>query len=212
MNIGRLHVLTDFLFQQRFSHDQLARMAIEGGADTIQFRQKAGTIRHKLYAAKQTAEVCKRFEIPLIVDDHLDIMLAVDAEGIHLGRTDFPVTDARRILGPDKIVGTTANSLKEAFKASEEGADYIGFGPIYHSSSKANLASIQGIEALKEVCKSVPQPVIAIAGITVDKVEEVFEAGAHGIAVMTAISTQPDPYISTRAFREAIDALSLNEA
>ena len=205
LKIGRLHVLTDFLFQQRFSHYELARMAIEGGADTIQFRQKAGAIRHKLHAARETALVCKQMNTPLIVDDHLDIMLAVNAEGIHLGRTDFPVRDARRILGPNKIIGATANSMKEALAAGEEGVDYIGFGPIYHSTSKANLASIQGIETLREVCAAVVQPVIAIAGITVDRVEEVFEAGAHGIAVMTAVSTQDDPLASTRAFRDAID-------
>ncbi len=205
MKFGRLHVLTDFLFQQRYTHAALAELAIKGGADVIQFRQKAGPIRHKLYAAHLTAEVCVNHDIPLLVDDHLDIMQAVNAQGIHLGRTDFPIGDARRILGPDAIIGGTGNTLKQAIEAWEEGADYVGFGPIYYSQSKANVADIQGIKALEEVCKTVSVPVIAIAGITVDKVEEVLDAGAYGIAIMSAISTHDAPQDATRAFRTAID-------
>ena len=205
MKFGRLHVLTDFLFQQRYTHAALAELAIEGGADVIQFRQKAGPIRHKLYAAHLTAEVCAQHNVPLMVDDHLDIMQAVNAQGIHLGRTDFPIEDARRILGPEAIIGGTGNTPKQAIQAWEEGADYVGFGPIYYSQSKANIADIQGIKALEEVCKTVSVPVIAIAGIKVDKVEEVLDAGAYGIAVMSAISTHNDPKAATRAFKTEID-------
>ena len=205
MKIGRFHVITDFHFQQRFSHHELARMAIEGGADTIQFRQKTGPIRHKLHAARRTAEICDELNTPLIVDDHLDLMLAIDAEGVHLGQTDFPVSEARKIVGPDKIIGATANTVKAAFAASRQGPDYIGFGPIYPSRSKASVAPTQGLDALKEVCSGVSQPVIAIAGITVENVEEVLAAGAHGIAVLSAVSTQKDPFSAARAFREAIE-------
>ena len=205
MKIGRLHVLTDFLFQQSYAHDELARLAIEGGADTIQFRQKAGNYRHKIFAAKRTAAICQAAGCTLIIDDHLDIMQAVGAQGVHLGRTDFPVEDARRVLGPDKIIGATANSLKEVTAGAEAGADYIGFGPIYYSDSKANLAQVQGIEGLRKACEMVDVPVIAIAGITVERVPEVLEAGAHGMAIMSAISTARDPRETTRAFRNAID-------
>lgn len=206
MKIGRLHVLTDFLFQQQFAHDELARLAIEGGADTIQFRQKAGNFRHKLYAAKRTAAVCKATSTQLIVDDHLDIMMAVEAHGVHLGRTDFPVADARKVLGSEKVIGATANSLKEVELGVAAGADYIGYGPIYYSDSKANLASIQGLKGLEKACKMVDVPVIAIAGITADRVPEVLEAGAHGVAIMSAISTAEDPRAATHAFRAEIDS------
>lgn len=199
-------MLTDFLFQQSYTHAALAELAIEGGADVIQFRQKAGPIRHKLYAAHLTAEVCAKNDVPLLIDDHLDIMQAVRAQGIHLGRTDFPIKDARRILGPDVIIGGTGNTMKQAIQAWEEGADYVGFGPIYYSQSKANVADIQGVKALEEVCKAVSVPVIAIAGIKVDKVEEVLDTGAYGIAIMSAISTHHDPRAATSAFRKAIDS------
>ncbi len=205
MNIGRLHVLTDFLFQQRFPHEELARLAIEGGADTIQFRQKAGNFRHKLHSARRTAAVCQDTGAQLIIDDHLDIMLAVEAEGVHLGRNDFPVKDARKVLGSNKIIGATANTLKEVAAGAEAGADYIGFGPVYFSDSKANLAAVQGLEGLMQACKMVDIPVIAIAGITADRVSEVLEMGAHGVAIMSAISTADDPKEATQAFRTAID-------
>ena len=207
MKIGRLHVLTDFYFQQRYTHHELARLAIEGGADTIQFRQKAGTIRHKLYGARPTAEVCKQYGVPLIIDDHLDITLALHVAGVHLGRTDFPLEEARSILGTNRIIGATANSMRQALRADQHGADYIGFGPIYPSLSKSNPSALQGLSNLREVCASVRAPVIAISGITVDRVEEVLEAGAHGVAVMTAITTAPDPREATAEFRLAIDQL-----
>jgi thiamine-phosphate pyrophosphorylase len=205
MKFGRLHVLTDFLFQQHYSHETLARLAIEGGADVIQFRQKAGPIRHKLYAAHRTARVCAEGNVPLLINDHLDIVQAVEAQGVHLGRTDFPIEDARRVLGPDAIIGGTGNTLKQAIQAWEEGADYVGFGPIYYSQSKANVADIQGLSTLEEVCQTVTVPVIAIAGITADRVPDVLAAGAYGIAVMSASSTTEDPRAATRAFRDAID-------
>ncbi|MFK7843823.1 MAG: thiamine phosphate synthase [Rhodothermales bacterium] len=212
MKIGRLHVLTDFLFQQKYAHAELARLAIEGGADTIQFRQKAGTCRHKLFSAKRTAAICKETGTQLIIDDHLDIMQAVDAQGVHLGRTDFPVADARLVVGKNKVIGATANSLKEVTAGAEAGADYIGYGPIYYSDSKANLASIQGLDGLKKACQLVDIPVIAIAGITANRVQEVLDAGAHGVAIMSAISTADDPSAETRAFRNAIDAFFLASA
>ncbi len=206
MNIGRLHVLTDYFFQQEFSHEILAELAIEGGADAIQFRQKSGSLRHKLWAAKKTAEVCHKTNTQLIIDDHIDITQAVGAHGVHLGRTDFPIADARAILGSERLIGATANSLREVEIAAAAGADYIGFGPVYYSGSKANLASIQGLQGLKSACEMVDIPVIAIAGITADRVPEVMAAGAYGIAIMSAISTATDPREATRAFRKAIDA------
>lgn len=204
--IGRLHVLTDFRFQQHLSHAALAAAAIEGGADTIQFRQKTGTIRHQLHEARPAAQVCQEASVPLLIDDRLDLMQAVNAAGVHLGQTDFPIADARRILGPNAILGATATTRAQAEKAAEAGADYIGFGPVFPTASKANPASVKGLAGLAEVCQAVSLPVIAIAGMTPDRVGAVIAAGAHGIAVMTAISTAPDPTAATRRFRTALDA------
>ena len=207
MKPGRLHVLTDFHFQQRFPHHELARLAIEGGAHAIQFRQKKGDIRQKLHEARLTAQVCKDLNTTLIIDDHIDIALALRAQGVHLGKTDFPIEDARAILGKNYLIGATANSIKEVMRIQQLDVDYIGFGPVYPSSSKSKPGSLQGIKRLREVCTLTDIPVIAISGIKVGRVEEVLDAGAYGVAVMTAISTARDPRKETALFRNEIDRL-----
>lgn len=191
--IGRLHVLTDFHYQQRFGADQLAELAIRGGADTIQFRQKRGPIRHKLAEAERVARVCRDSGTTLIIDDHLDVCLGVGADGVHLGQEDFPIDIARRILGDDCIIGATATTLEQARKAWEEGADYIGFGPIFPTGSKEKLASVKGTDVLAAVCDALEIPVIAIAGISLERIEPIMRAGAYGVAVLSAISGSRDP-------------------
>jgi thiamine-phosphate pyrophosphorylase len=204
-SVGRLHVLTDFAFQQRFSHADLARAAIAGGADTIQFRQKTGLVRHRLREAREAAAVCRALGVPFLVNDALDIALAVDAQGVHLGQNDFPVAEARRLLGPAAVIGATATTVDEAMRAWQDGASYIGFGPVFATRSKSNPAPVRGLEGLREVCRAVPLPVVAIAGMTVDRARRVLEAGAHGVAVMTAVTTAPDPEDAARGFRRALD-------
>lgn len=205
--IGRLHVLTDFHLQQRFSHAEIARLAIAGGADTIQFRQKAGAIRHRLHEAEQTADVCRAAGCTLLIDDDVALALATAAAGVHVGQADLPVAVVRRILGPQAIVGATATYAWQAVEAWKQGADYIGFGPVFPTRSKANPASVKGLDGLRATCEAVPIPVIAIAGLTPERVAPVLEAGAHGIAVLSAITNAPDPEAATRRFREAIDAV-----
>ena len=206
MVVGRLHVLTDYHFQQRFSHAELAAMAIDGGADTIQFRDKGNDIRHVLRQADETARVCRERGAPLIVDDRIDVLLAVDAAGVHLGQRDMPVDVARRILGARRIIGASATTVDEALWQEDAGADYIGFGPVFPTSSKANPASVKGLSGLRAVCSAVAIPVIAIAGITADRIVSIMEAGAHGVAVMTAISRADDPAEAARRLREQVDA------
>jgi len=207
--IGRLHVLTDFHFQQRFTHADLARMAMAGGADTIQFRQKAGSKRELLRGLRPTAEACRAAGVPLLVDDHLDLALAVEADGVHLGQLDLPVLDARSILdrldGPTGIVGATVTTVAQAREAEAAGADYLGFGPVFPTSSKDNPASVKGRDGLAAVCRAVRIPVIAIAGITPERVPAVLDAGAHGVAVMSAVTLADDPEAATARFREALD-------
>lgn len=209
--IGRLHVLTDFLFQQRYSHAALARLAIAGGADTVQFRQKTGTTRDLLANLRPTVAACRAAGVPLIVDDHLDLALAAGADGIHLGQLDLPLADARAVLarcgGPTRIVGATATTPEQAAAAEAAGADYVGFGPVFPTASKASPASVKGLEGLTRACAAVRIPVIAIAGITPGRVRPVLEAGAHGVAVMTAVTTAPDPQAAAARFREEIDGV-----
>ena len=198
--IGRLHVLTDFTFQQRHSQADLARLAIQGGADVIQFRQKRGSIRDILAEAQSVKAVCDGSDVTLLINDRVDIAQAVGAHGVHLGQDDLPVSVAREILGPDHIIGVTAPDLNSARKATTDGADYVGFGPVYMTRSKANPTSVKGLDGLAAFCSSVSIPVIAIAGITVERTAEVIQAGAHGVAVMTAVSLAQYPDLEIQKF------------
>ncbi len=205
-NLGRLHVLTDFHFQQKYTHAELAEMAIEGGADTIQFRQKQGSFRDILNEARKTARVCSDNNVTLLINDRVDVALAVGAQGVHLGQTDMPLTTAREILGPEAVIGITTPSIALAKRAEKEGANYVGFGPVYATRSKANPTSVQGLEAVLDICNTVSIPVIGIAGITPNRSSDVIRAGAYGVAVMSAVTLADDPVGATREFRQAIES------
>jgi len=202
--IGRLHVITDFYLQQHISHAEMAAQAIAGGASLIQFRQKRGGIRNKLIEARELHAVCEDAEVPLIINDHLNIAQALGA-GVHLGQDDFPIADARKIIGPSAIIGATATTAQQARRAYEDGADYIGFGPVFTTQSKFNRSSVKGIEGLAAACEAVPIPVIAIAGITSDRVQPALDAGAYGVAVLSAVATAESPQRATARIRAAID-------
>jgi thiamine-phosphate pyrophosphorylase len=170
----------------------------------VQFRQKRGGIRNKLIAARKLKVVCDEADVPLIINDHLNIAQALGA-GVHLGQDDFPIDEARGILGPEAIIGATATTAAQALQAYEDGADYIGFGPVFMTQSKFNRSSIKGVEGLSAACEAVPIPVIAIAGITSDRVQPALDAGAHGVAVLSAVATADSPKRATRRIRAAID-------
>lgn len=203
--VGRLHVLTDFYFQQHFNHRDLAEKAILGGAEVIQFRQKTGSTRAKMAEAARVVELGKANNVPVLIDDHLDLALALDADGVHLGQEDLPIHLARKVLGDSAIIGATASTINEALRVEAEGASYIGFGPVFPTRSKANPQPVRGLHGLESVCRAVSIPVIAIAGITVDRIASVLNAGAHGIAVMTAVSLADDPQEATAALKREIE-------
>ena len=206
--VGRLHVLTDFHFQQRRTHAELAREAAAGGADVVQFRHKTGTARDRLAGLVPTVAACAEAGVPCLVDDHLDLALAAGAAGVHLGALDLPVACARAVadaLGRPFVVGATATTADAARQAEADGADYVGFGPVFPTGSKANPASVKGLDGLAEACAAVSVPVVAIAGITPERVGPCLDAGAWGVAVMTAVTTAPDPARATAAFRQALD-------
>ena len=203
--IGRLHVVTDTDLQARFSHADLARLAARGGADTIQFRYKNGPMRARWAALEPTADACRAAGVALVVDDHVDLALAIGA-GVHLGQTDLPVAVARRLLGPAATVGATATSADAARAAEAAGASYVGFGPVFATASKANPDPVTGLAVLAEACAAVRIPVVAIGGITVERVAAVLGVGAWGVAVLSAVVCAADVAAAARAFREAIDA------
>ena len=150
-NIGELHVITDTACQTQFTHLQLAELAIKGGADTIQFRQKDGTTRELVEIAQQMQIICTQHNVPLIVNDRADIALAVKAKGAHFGQDDMPVAIGRKILSPESIIGASARTEEKILKAIAEGADYIGFGPIFQTSSKTDAEEPKGLERLSRI-------------------------------------------------------------
>jgi thiamine-phosphate pyrophosphorylase len=196
--IGRLHVLTDVVLQTRFPHMELARLSIAGGADTIQLRQKHGSTREMIEVARNMKKICAEAGVTFIVNDRVDVALAAKADGVHLGQDDFPITLARELLGEDCILGGSAATMEEAQKCLAEGANYVGFGPVYPTTSKDDAGPISGANVLKKVVEAIPVPIIAIGGVSAENTPEVIRAGAHGIAVISAVCCQEDPEKATR--------------
>lgn len=204
--VGRLHVLTDVVIQDRFDHVELARRAALGGADVVQFRDKRpATTRVLIATARAMQDGLQTSACSLIVDDRADVALACDC-GVHLGRDDLPPALARRILGQDAVIGGTANSLDEALTVARSGVDYLGVGPVYGTRTKANPAPELGLETLAAIVAAVEVPVIAIGSITAERIGEVMATGAHGVAVVSAVVTARDPGAATVRCREALDA------
>jgi thiamine-phosphate pyrophosphorylase len=205
--IGRLHVLTDEVLQSRFSHVDLARLAVAGGADTIQFRQKAGSTREMIEIARAMQRVCAEAGAAFIVNDRIDVALAAEADGVHLGQDDFPIPLARKLLGPNKIVGGSAVTLAEAEKCLAEGADYVGFGPVFPTASKDDAGPATGLARLREVVLKVPLPIVGIGGIDPANAGQVLAAGAQGLAVISSICCQEDPARATRDLLAAMNRM-----
>lgn len=202
--IGQLHVLTDTIVQSRYSHVDLARMAIEGGADTIQFRQKKGTSLELYNNAEAIITLCRDAGVTMIVDDRIDIAFAVDADGVHLGQKDIPIPVARKLLGENKLIGGSATDFDELKKVIDSGADYVGFGPVFGTMSKENPGKPKGIDFMKKVVERTSIPVVAIGGIKPPHVEPLLSIGIQGVAVISAICCEPDPEAATREFMNII--------
>ena len=168
-----------------------AEAACKGGASLIQLREKSRSGREFLDIAKQLKTVTDKFGVPLIINDRIDIALACGADGVHLGQEDIPVSDARRILGGDKIIGATAKTVEQALEAQNSGADYLGVGAIFPSVTKNALPT--DIDTLKNICNSVHIPVCAIGGITYENCSVLTGSGISGVAVVSAIAGSKDP-------------------
>lgn len=209
--IGRLHVLTDTMLQTRFSHEDLARLAVAGGADTIQYRQKAGSTREMIETATWLSGICKEAGVTLIVNDRVDVAIASGADGVHLGQDDYPVKGARQLLGANAVIGVTAKTPEAIRKGVKDGADYVGYGPVRATGSKTDAGDVKGTEGVRSLVESVTGelevPVIAIGGIDATNAGDVLAAGAHGIAVLSVVCCSADPEAATRELRRAIGTI-----
>ena len=199
-------MLTDTFLQNRLSHLELAELAIAGGADTIQYRQKSGTTKEMIRVTGQMQAVCRRAGVTFIVNDRLDVALASKTDGIHLGQDDFPIPLARKILGQKAVIGGTARTLEEAGQCLRDGADYVGFSPVFTTTSKEDAGPAGGLGLLKQVVMEIPLPIIAIGGITKENTPQVMKTGAYGIAVISAVCCQEDPKEAARVLRKLMES------
>lgn len=180
--------------------------AIKGGATLIQLREKDKTTREYVETAKKVHEITKKYNVPLIIDDRIDVAMATGAEGVHLGQSDMSIDVARKILGDNTIIGATAKTIEQAQEAYENGADYLGVGAIYPTTTKVKTV-LTSVETLKEICRAVPIPVNAIGGLNKDNIDILKGAPIAGICVVSAIMKAENPKNAAEELLERIDAV-----
>jgi|YNPBryulayer2012_1023412.scaffolds.fasta_scaffold02088_1 thiamine-phosphate pyrophosphorylase len=205
--IGALCVITDVSIQSRYSHLELCELAIRGGASVVQLRDKMASDRDLYALAVAMQLICTGLGATFIINDRVDIALAANTDGVHLGQTDLPIPVARNILGNDKLIGGTASSLEEALQVERDGADYIGFGHIFSTTTKLKSTAPKGIESLRDVIASVKIPVMAIGGINHTNIEAVARTGVASIAVVSAVCASENPTLAARDLSHTISAL-----
>ncbi|RJQ52794.1 MAG: thiamine phosphate synthase [Nitrospiraceae bacterium] len=180
-----LYLITDTAFAG-LSHSQIARRALAAGIRTLQMREKRMSKKELFHEALALRSITRKHRVTFIINDYIDIALAVDADGVHLGQEDMPLREARKIMGKEKIIGISTHTLKQAIEAGQAGADYIGFGPVFATATK-DAGAPKGPGRLKEIRRHVRIPIVAIGGITTENVSSVMKAGADGVAVMSAV-------------------------
>ena len=200
--LGRLHVVSD----ARDGRDALGVVAaaIAAGAPVVQVRAKGCSDRVLHDFARRVVELCTPMDVTCIVNDRVDVALAVGAAGTHLGAEDLPIAAVRRVAGPGHLIGGTARDPERAAALVAEGADYLGVGPAYRTVTKTGLPAPLGPDVIGAVAGAVSVPIIAIGGVTTQHVPDLVAAGAHGVAVVTAISDAPDPAEATRTLLRSL--------
>ena len=203
----RLYAITDLRTADRRVLDRI-RGAFRGGVDILQLRSKALPDRTLLDLGTKIRPLARKFGRLFIVNDRIDLMLALEADGVHLGQDDLPIECARRIIGNrSKLIGCSTHNLKQALEAERKGADYIGFGPIFQTPTKPDYRPV-GLRAIREVARRVRIPVVCIGGIDRSNIQEVVRAGAKRIAVVRAVFSAPDSYQAAFELRRLLKAVS----
>ena len=200
----RLYLVTNRYQDSLESFLEKVETACRSGVTIVQLREKNLTTNQYYQLAKQVKEITDAYQVPLIIDDRLDVCLAVDAAGLHIGDDELPVSVARKVLGPEKILGVTAKTVKRALEAEEGGADYLGTGAIFPTTTKEN-APITLISTLKTICQRVAIPVVAIGGLTSENIDQLIGTGIAGVAVVRDLMQVEDIEAKTKAFLTKLD-------
>jgi thiamine-phosphate pyrophosphorylase len=204
-----LCVITAQAERPRRGHVDVARAALEGGATIIQLREKELPGRAMLELAEQIRALTREHGAAFVVNDRVDIVLAAEADGAHLGVDDMPIAAARRLLGAERLIGASVDNPSDAAEAQAAGASYLGVGPVFPTGSKADAGDAIGLGPIGAIKRTVSIPVLAIGGLTCDNVEGVIRAGADGIAVISAVAGAADMAAAARALRECVSSARL---
>lgn len=174
------------------------RKSLEGGVTLLQLREKEANSREFYEIGVKVKELAAEFRVPLIINDRVDLALALDADGVHVGQQDLPLEIVRNMIGPHKILGYSVANLEEALQGERMGADYLGAGPVFPTGSKKDASAAIGLTTLKEIKAGISLPVVGIGGIGAANLREVKEAGIDGVSVISAILSQEDPYAAAK--------------
>ena len=196
-----LYLVTDRDLMSTPTLEEAVKQAIIGGCTLVQLREKDTDSRNFYCTALQVKKITSKYNIPFIINDRLDIALAVDADGVHIGQSDLPASVVRRIIGPDKILGVSTSTLQQALQAKADGADYLGVGAMFTTSTKLNAASVK-LETLEEIKKQTALPVVAIGGINAATLPQLKGSSIDGIAVVSAIIASNDITNASRQMKE----------
>ena len=200
----RLYLVTNRYQDSLESFLEKIETACRSGVTIVQLREKNLTTNQYYQLAKEVKEITDDYQVPLIIDDRLDVCLAVDAAGLHIGDDELPVSVARQVLGPEKILGVTAKTVERALEAETSGADYLGTGAIFPTTTKEN-APITLISTLKAICQRVAIPVVAIGGLTSENIDQLVDTGIAGVAVVRDLMQAEDIEAKTQAFLTKLD-------
>jgi thiamine-phosphate pyrophosphorylase len=183
---------------------QIAQEALAGGATMIQLREKNAPLKQVLEQGSQLKALCSEYKVPFLINDRVDVALLLDADGVHVGQDDIPGLAARGLLGADKIIGISAGTMEEAEWAVSNGADYLGVGPVYATSTKQDAGNAIGFELIREISGRWPLPIVGIGGIGLTNAQEVVRAGAQGVAVVSAVCRHEQPQMAAQLLFKSI--------
>lgn len=202
----RLYAVTDRSWLKGGTLYEQVEKALRGGATFVQLREKSLDMESFVAEARQIKILCEKYHVPFVINDNVDVALAVDADGVHVGQGDMAASDARKKLGTGKLIGVTARTVEQAVAAWKQGADYLGVGAVFATSTKGDAKEISH-GTLKEICRSVSIPVVAIGGICAANVMELKGTGIEGVAVVSAIFASEDIEMAARELRELAEQL-----
>ncbi|MBR1848459.1 MAG: thiamine phosphate synthase [Lachnospiraceae bacterium] len=197
-----LYLVTDSTGLEEEVFLQKVEAALQGGVTILQLREKEKSTREYMELATKVHAITKKYGVPLIIDDRVDVALAIDAEGVHVGQSDMPVDIARKLMGPEKIVGATTKTVEQAREAYEKGADYLGVGAIYPTTTKVKTV-LTSVDTLRDICNAVPIPANAIGGLNKDNIHVLKGVPIAGICVVSAIMKAEDSGVATKRLLQA---------